>query len=1347
MPANLPSAYPGNAAGYSAYYKALPDSYDMSDVYLEYVGTTSTRDWEENTMLGLVPRSGATKVYASDTGLWSTAANWFPTGVPGVGDKVIIGEGVSVTYDANDTTNLVTWIRVDGNLVWDDNSNTGLHVDTIVNTRTGYLCVGNTSVTISSNVTALIKLNASGAINIASDPAFVGRGILSSGRIDMCGTAKTPFVKCVNQNNAAGITSILVENPTGWLVGDTIVISGDVNNGYAWAGSGLYTRDYGKEDQRTILTISTSANTQISFSTPTTYRHSGYRSDHRCYVANLTRNVRVYSENVSSTYTHRAHTMFMHDNRVNVRYVDFQNLGRTDKGVLFDGPSNNWIINRFSTVSAANSPQVPNGLLASGGIATLPRADKLHLRSVPGSTFTINGTNPYGASITEVVSVAGGFAYTKKMFKTVSSCAPSITLSEMRVDPFGRAFRMIPTPGGTGTQSTVWDRSNDLTSGSDADEYYAVTNTMNVQGRYAIHLHFVGRSPTRNVLNPPKIVGCVVRGAGGGGSVRNTSSWNPMPGWAMVVHQSYGIFKDNVVYDGYGSGIVAEDGNEGGLWDSNFVCGIVGTNEALKGGEADAPMIDLARQGAAMWLTSRSVRTYGNVLCDSKHGFSWNIRSGPGRIEEYQMDQPSAFFWKDSDTIDKAPIPLHKNNVAFAIGETCFEIEKSNSFQMHDVRSIFENFLAWSCGPMGVSYTAHYTYIGFDVHSGWRTDFGSSLAGFYMAANLYDQVLVSCTFTNWKWGVYSQPDDRIAGPGDESIFVGLNRYFIDLQTPGCTNRFEGYNAALDRDITTAELTSSFTASIVMTAQFGGPIDWTDGSGRYWSGSKQDGLGIAPGGYLKDGPPGDGASVQDSPIMYGTEFERLLIERGYYTKSAKKWAFVDNWYSRRTDGLLAKKVIPVELRTEFGYTTSNKVNNGATNFPSGTGPTISDFTVTVTANTAITVDVVSRATHAGGRPMYYGGAFKHVRGAVIDSTHQNRSTFTYVPPPDFTGTETVTYWVDDADANTTAAFATIVVASAPTFASPIANPDVVGSISYGATVTFDVLANDFGGQVKTLLTASVVGGNPIGTATVSANQIVFTASTTFAASNTTTAQITYTMTTTGGSATGQLYVTVNPPPAAAPSATAALPPVVGNVRGGECFSGEIIIANALVNSTDPNNTTLQLGDAIMVLGPLYSGSPSASGSTNARVRTLEFLPTGNILFASPRDFTGEVKIRFAVTNDAVRAGGPQQIDPVYGIMTMFVRGQNPAQAGSSPQIGQGITWNRQGMKSVRAVSKRVSSILADADVVDPVKIAESLIKRFSMSEIQKILDTDDFEMLLNIELERLAEEMERNGNGN
>ena len=77
---------------------------------------------------------------------------------------------------------------------------------------------------------------------------------------------------------------------------------------------------------------------QVQLTTPLQFSHQApdYAPGMEVHVANLSRNVRIFSENPNITAKRRGHVMFMHNLDVDLRYVAFINLGRTDKAIPLD---------------------------------------------------------------------------------------------------------------------------------------------------------------------------------------------------------------------------------------------------------------------------------------------------------------------------------------------------------------------------------------------------------------------------------------------------------------------------------------------------------------------------------------------------------------------------------------------------------------------------------------------------------------------------------------------------------------------------------------------------------------------------------------------------------------------------------------------------------------------------------------------------------------------------------------------------------------------------------------------------------------------------------------------------
>ena len=278
---------------------------------------------EHEALFDLVKHEDATHVSVKD-GLWSSTSTWSDIDGDKIGDipsadaDVLIDADTTVTYDQVSNVVLHT-VRVDGTLHFAHDRNTLMIVDTLVVDPQGNLEIGTEKNPIAPDVFAIIEIADNGPIDTDWDPLQLSRGLISHGRVEIHGAAKTPYV-ALESSALRGDTELVLSNvPTNWRVGDSIVLTGSHRNG----------KDF---EERSILAIDGNRVT-ISKLKENHVPPEGQS----VYVANTLRNVFILSQNTQDI-AQRGHAMFMHSNDVRVHNAGFYGLGRTDKSQRINEP-------------------------------------------------------------------------------------------------------------------------------------------------------------------------------------------------------------------------------------------------------------------------------------------------------------------------------------------------------------------------------------------------------------------------------------------------------------------------------------------------------------------------------------------------------------------------------------------------------------------------------------------------------------------------------------------------------------------------------------------------------------------------------------------------------------------------------------------------------------------------------------------------------------------------------------------------------------------------------------------------------------------------------------------------
>ena len=282
-------------------------------------------------------------VRTKQSGKWSNASTWEGGVVPSDGARVLIEKNHTVTINKKLQTHIRT-IKVEGELSFNPHRDTALMVDTLLTAPASILRIGEPRIPIDADKTATIVIydydNEGMVTDDPSspdyDPLRIGQGILTNGLFLAHGSEKTPYVAIAGSGVAKGSLRVeLDEEPQGWQVGDEVVVLG--------------TSQSGVESER--IKIESIEGTTLMLQTPLEYEHRIAKTtidgvEIKVHVANVSRNIIIKTssevlaglgdKNNPDNVEHRGHVLFMHNNNVNINYVEFLDLGRTNKKYPLD---------------------------------------------------------------------------------------------------------------------------------------------------------------------------------------------------------------------------------------------------------------------------------------------------------------------------------------------------------------------------------------------------------------------------------------------------------------------------------------------------------------------------------------------------------------------------------------------------------------------------------------------------------------------------------------------------------------------------------------------------------------------------------------------------------------------------------------------------------------------------------------------------------------------------------------------------------------------------------------------------------------------------------------------------
>jgi len=239
-----------------------------------------------------------------------------------VNDRVVIAAGSTVTYDRQSDADIAC-VKVSGQLTFRTDVSTRLTVGTLMVMPGAGLQIGTSASPIAGNVTAEIVIS-DRPIDTGIDPEQFGTGLLGFGRVTMHGAVKSPtFVRLTSEVNAGQSSLSLAAGVSGWHGGDRIVIPG--TNQAIGSDLGSY------QGQWETPTLASASGSSLALAGGLAFAHGGGRNAAGAlaflpHVGNISRNITIRSQNPNGT---RGHVLMTDRAEVDIRYVAFKDLGRT----------------------------------------------------------------------------------------------------------------------------------------------------------------------------------------------------------------------------------------------------------------------------------------------------------------------------------------------------------------------------------------------------------------------------------------------------------------------------------------------------------------------------------------------------------------------------------------------------------------------------------------------------------------------------------------------------------------------------------------------------------------------------------------------------------------------------------------------------------------------------------------------------------------------------------------------------------------------------------------------------------------------------------------------------------
>ena len=282
--------------------------------------------------------AGTETITAKTSGAWSSPETWGGT-LPQNDDRVLIPNGITVLVDGLVQDEFKS-IRIGsgGKLEFATYTNTELRTEYLFSEMNGSLEIGTSDNKVETSVQANLVFAERGGTTSEEDPQRFAPGAVLMGKTIMHGANKISWLTLQTHPSAGDTQFVLNSDAAGWQVGDKIVVTGTdpITN-----ASLTSTSEFEKDE---VVTITEVSGNTVTFTPALVRDHKAptQAQDLNVHVANLSRNIVISSENDSVVSLSgefrkpRGHIMFMHTLDVDIRYVEANNLGRTDKSIILD---------------------------------------------------------------------------------------------------------------------------------------------------------------------------------------------------------------------------------------------------------------------------------------------------------------------------------------------------------------------------------------------------------------------------------------------------------------------------------------------------------------------------------------------------------------------------------------------------------------------------------------------------------------------------------------------------------------------------------------------------------------------------------------------------------------------------------------------------------------------------------------------------------------------------------------------------------------------------------------------------------------------------------------------------